>query len=95
METKEKKKADILGVLVNLFWILLLLYFMFNATFMQDNIKAVALVVLMIPFAISLIMEITKKGRISDLWHFIFIVIAVILWLIHSFTSGKLAGLLK
>jgi len=94
MEQVTKKKLDISTILINLLAIVFLTYITWIFCDKMQYFKVVAVISLMMPKFISIWRAFKKISKLTDLEQWIFIIIAIICWIIQSFLSGKLNSLL-
>jgi len=88
------EKLNISAVLISL---ISLLFFLYIAMFMfktDDWMKAVGMLSICGLFLVNLINKLLMKKTTSYTWQWIFILIALVLWLIHSFLYGKFSALI-
>jgi len=85
-------KLDISTILINLLGIAFLSYVLWVLYNIGAYLRVVAVLSLMMPKFISICRALRKTAKISDLEQWIFVIIALILWVIQSGLTGKLAG---
>jgi len=94
MEQAAKKKLDISTILINLLAIGLLCYFAWMLKARGLHLRVVAIYALMMPKFISIFRAFRKTTKLTDLEQWVFIIIALVLWIIQSLITGKLHHIL-
>ena len=90
MEQVSKPKIDISTILINLFGIAFLCYVAWMLYHIGAKLRVIAVYALMMPHFISIWRALRGCGRITKTEQWVFVLIAVILWVIQSFFTGKL-----
>ncbi|MBM4399690.1 MAG: hypothetical protein FJ041_05105 [Candidatus Cloacimonetes bacterium] len=94
MEQVKKPKIDISTILLNLLGIAFLCYVSWMLRHIGVKLRVIAVYALMMPHFISIWRTVRNCGRITKTEQWVFVLIAVILWVIQSFFTGKLRYLL-
>jgi hypothetical protein len=95
METTNRPKLDISTILINLLAIAFLSYIVWILCHIGVYLRVVAVYSLMMPKFISIWRAFRRTCKITDTEQWVFIIIAVVLWVIQSFFTGKLRGLIN
>jgi len=95
METKSKIKLDISTILINLLAVAFLCYVVWVLYHLGAYLRVVAVFSLMMPKFMSICRSLRKTDKITDLEQWVFILIALILWIAQSFMTGKLSRLIS
>jgi hypothetical protein len=90
MEQSNRQKLDISTILINLLGIAFLTYVVWVLYHLGASLRVVAVFSLMMPKFISICRALRRTDKITDLEQWVFIIIAVVLWIIQSFCTGKL-----
>ncbi|MFO7659998.1 MAG: hypothetical protein R6V77_03710 [Candidatus Cloacimonadaceae bacterium] len=90
MEQAPARKLDISTILINLLAIAFLCYVSWMLGAKGAQLRVVAVYALMMPRIISIFRALRKTSKITDLEQWVFIIIALVLWIIQSILTGKL-----
>jgi hypothetical protein len=94
MEKTDKPKFDISTVLVNLLAIFFLSYVVWVLYHLGAQLRVVAVFSLMMPKFISICRAFRRTDKITDMEQWVFIIFALVLWILQSFVTGKLHNLI-
>lgn len=94
MKIKFGDKFDFSIVFLDLLSIAFLCYISWLLRDRGAHLRVVAVYSLMMPHFISILRAIRKCGRTTDTEQWVFVIIAVILWIVQSAFTGKLRYLL-
>jgi thiol:disulfide interchange protein len=95
MEKPTKPRLDVSTILVNLLAIGFLLYIAWMLRDIGSHLRAVAVYSLMMPKFISIWRAFKRCDKITDTEQWVFIIIALVLWIVQSFLTGKLHNLIS
>lgn len=90
MEKASSGKLDISTILINLLALAFLCYVSWLLSAKGAMLRVVAVYALMMPRIISLFRAFRRTSKITDLEQWIFVGIALVLWIIQSILTGKL-----
>lgn len=85
------KKLDISTLLINLLGIGFLCYVTWMLRARGAHLRVVAVYSLMMPMIISIFRALRRTSKITNLEQWIFVGIALVLWIIQSILTGKLS----
>lgn len=95
MDVMNRPKLDVSTIMINLLAIAFLSYIVWILCKIGVYLRVVAVYSLMMPKFISIWRAFRRTTKITDLEQWVFIIIAVVLWVIQSLMTGKLRGLLN
>lgn len=90
MEKAPARKLDISTIFINLLAIGFLCYVSWLLSAKGAMLRVVAVYALMMPKIISIFRAFRRTSKITDLEQWVFVIIALVLWIIQSMLTGKL-----
>jgi hypothetical protein len=94
MEQVVKHKLDVSTIIINLLAVGFLSYVVWVLFHLGAYLRVVAVISLMMPKFISICRALQRTDKITDLEQWVFIIIALILWILQSLLTGKLHTLI-
>lgn len=94
MEPSVSRKFDISTILLNILGIGFLMYVIWTLYHLGAYLRVVAVFSLMMPKFISICRAFQREEKITNLEIWVFTIMAVILWVLQSFMTGKLHNLI-
>ena len=88
------EKVSISAILISLIAIVFFLYVAWLMFQSNDWLKAIGMLSVCGLFLVNFLNLLLSKRSISYTWQWIFIIIAIVLWLLHSILFGKISNII-